>query len=40
MQRDERRQVAAAEAQAIKDDPAVLAEIEAIREDMAALHQG
>ncbi len=40
MQRDERRQVAAAEAQAIKDDPADLAEIKAIRQDMAALHEG
>ncbi len=40
MQRDERRQVAAAEAQAVKDDPADLAEIKAIRQDMAALHEG
>lgn len=39
MQRDERRRVAAAEARAIKDDPADLAEIRAIREDMAALHE-
>ncbi len=40
MQRDERRQVAAAEARAIKDDPADLAEIQAIRQDIAALHEG
>lgn len=40
MQRDERRQVAAAEARAIKDDPADLAEIRAIQEDLAALHEG
>lgn len=37
MKRDERRAVAAAEARAIKDDPADLAEIEAIHEDLAAL---
>lgn len=40
MQRDERRQIAAAEAEAIKDDPADLAEIRAIREDLAALREG
>jgi len=40
MQRDERRKVAAAEAQAIKDDPADLAEIREIQQDMAALHEG
>ncbi len=40
MKRDERRQVAAAEARAIKDDPADLAEIEAIQQDLAALHEG
>ncbi len=36
MHSDERRQVAAAEALAIKDDPADLAEIRAIQQDMAA----
>jgi len=36
LHRDERRQVAAAEALAIKDDPADLAEIRAIQQDMAA----
>lgn len=40
MSRDERRQVAAAEARAIKDDPLDLAEIRAIQEDLAALHEG
>lgn len=40
MSRDERRQVAAAEARAIKDDPLDLAEIRAIEEDLAALHEG
>lgn len=40
MHRDERRQVAAAEARAIKDDPADLAEIRAIQQDAAALHAG
>ncbi len=38
MRRDERRQVAAAEALALKDDPADLAEIREIQQDMAALH--
>jgi hypothetical protein len=38
MRRDERRHLAAAEARAIKDDPADLAEIRAIQEDKAALH--
>jgi hypothetical protein len=38
MRRDERRQVAAAEALAIRDDPADLAEIRAVQQDMAALH--
>jgi hypothetical protein len=37
MERDERRSVAAAEAQAIKDDPVDLAEVRAIQQDMAAL---
>ena len=40
MRRDERRQFAAAEARAIKDDPVDLAEIRAIQEDKAALHAG
>lgn len=40
MHRDERRQVAAAEARAIKDDPVDIAEIRAIQQDMAALHEG
>jgi len=40
MQRDERRQVAAADARAIKEDPADLAEIRRIQQDMAALHEG
>ena len=40
MKRDERRQVAAAEARAIKDDPVDLAEIRAIKQDLAALHEG
>jgi len=40
MHRDERRQVAAAEARAIKDDPVDLAEIRAIQRDRAALHEG
>lgn len=40
MQRDERRQVAAAEAHALKEDPADLAEVRAIHQDMAALHEG
>ena len=40
MKRDERRQVAAAEAQAVKEDPADLAEVRAIQRDMAALHEG
>ena len=40
MRRDERHQIAAAEARAIKDDPADLAEILAIQQDRAALHEG
>jgi len=40
MHRDKRRQVAAAEALAIKDDPVDLAEIRAIQQNMAALHEG
>lgn len=39
MTRDERRSIAAAEARAIKDDPADRAEIDAIREDLAALQE-
>lgn len=38
MSRDERRQVAAAEALAVKNDPADLAEVRAIQREMAALH--
>jgi hypothetical protein len=38
MGRDERRQVAAAEARRIADDPSDLAEIQAIREELAALY--
>lgn len=40
LQRDERRQLAAAEARAIAADPADLAEIKAIQDEMAALHAG
>jgi hypothetical protein len=40
LRRDERRQVAAAEARAIADDPVDLAEIRAMRDDIAALHAG
>ena len=40
MQRDERRQLAAAEARSIRDDPGDLAEIRAIQQDMAALREG
>ena len=40
MKRDERRQVAAQEARAIRDDPVDLTEIRAIQEDMAALREG
>lgn len=40
MRRDERRQLAAAEARAIKDDPIDLAEIRAVQVDKAALHAG
>lgn len=40
MQRDERRQVAAAEARAIKDDPEDRAEVAAIQQDLAALRAG
>lgn len=37
MQREERRRTAAAEARAIANDPADLAEVLAIQQDMAAL---
>ena len=40
MKRDERRQVAAQEARAIRNDPVDLAEIRAIQHDMAALREG
>ncbi len=40
MKRDERRQVAAQEARAIKDDPVDLAEVRAIQQDMATLREG
>lgn len=40
MKRDERRQVAAQEARAIRDDPADLAEIRAIQQDMDSLREG
>jgi Arc/MetJ-type ribon-helix-helix transcriptional regulator len=39
MGRDETRQLAAAQARAIRDDPEDLAEIRAIREDLAALNE-
>ncbi len=39
MQRDERRHLAAAEARAIRDDPADLAEIRAIQQDLVALQE-
>ncbi len=40
LHRDERRQVAAAEARAITTDPVDLAEVRAIQQEMAALHAG
>ncbi len=40
MHRDERRQIAAAEARAIKNDPVDLAEVRAIQREIAALHEG
>lgn len=40
MKRDERRQVAAQEARAIRDDPEDLAEIRAIQQDMDLLREG
>lgn len=39
MSRDERRRIAAAEARAVKDDPADLDEVRAIQQDMAALRE-
>ena len=39
MRRDERRAIAAAEARVIADDPSDLAEIRAIQDDVAALHE-
>jgi hypothetical protein len=38
LRRDERRQIAAAEARAIATDPEDLAEVRAIQDDIAALH--
>lgn len=40
MHRDERRQIAADEARAIKNDPVDLAEVRAIQQEIAALHEG
>ena len=40
MRRDERRGVAAVEARAVKEDPADLAEVRAIQQDVAALLAG
>ena len=40
MERDERRRIAAAEARAISNDPVDRAEIQAIQQDMATLHEG
>ena len=40
MNRDERRQIAAAEARAIKNDPVDLSEVRAIQQEIAALHAG
>ncbi len=40
MDRDERRQIAAAEARAIRNDPVDLAEVRAIQHEIAALHAG
>lgn len=40
MDRDERRQIAAAEARAIRNDPVDLAEVRAIQQEIAALHAG
>lgn len=39
MSRDERRRIAAAEARAVNNDPADLAEVRAIQQDIAALHE-
>jgi hypothetical protein len=40
MSRDERRRLAAAEARAVKDDPTDRAEVRAVQQEMAALHEG
>lgn len=40
LRRDERRQVAAAEARAVADDPVDLAEVRAIQDDIASLREG
>lgn len=40
LHRDERRRLAAAEARSIKDDPADLAEVRAVQQEMASLHAG
>ncbi len=40
MDRDERRQIAAAEARSIRNDPVDLAEVRAIQQEIAALHAG
>lgn len=39
MRREENRRIAAAEARSIQNDPADLAEIRAIHEDLAALYE-
>ena len=40
MTRDETRKLAAEQARALREDPEDLAEIRAIRDDLAALHEG
>jgi len=40
LRRDERRQVAAAEARAVASDPDDLAEVRAIQDEIAGLHEG
>lgn len=40
MTRDATRKLAAEQARALRDDPQDLAEIRAVREDLAALHEG
>lgn len=39
LRQDERRRIAAAEARAIANDPADLAEVRAVQVDIAALHE-